>query len=48
MAEVFKEYGSTILAAVGGILLFGMIGDLLLSDSGVVAQMVSIWGNGGF
>jgi hypothetical protein len=48
MSEVIKEYGSAILAAVGGILLFGIIGELLLSDSGVVAQMVSIWGNGGF
>jgi hypothetical protein len=48
MTEVFKEYGSTILAAAGGILLFAMIGDLLLADNGVVVQMVSIWGNGGF
>jgi hypothetical protein len=48
MAEIIREYGSAILAAVSTILVFGMIGELLFSDSGVVAQMVLIWCNGGF
>jgi hypothetical protein len=47
MAEVIREYGTAILAAVGGLLLFGMIADLFLSGDGVVVQMVQIWGNGG-
>jgi hypothetical protein len=47
MAEVIREYGSAILAAVGGILLFGLIGQLFLSPDGLLAQMIQIWGNGG-
>jgi hypothetical protein len=47
MAEVIREYGGAVLAAVGGLLLFGIIGALLLSPEGSLAQMIGLWGNGG-
>jgi hypothetical protein len=47
MAEVIREYGTAIVTAAGGILLFGIIGELLLSHDGILAQMIWIWGNGG-
>jgi hypothetical protein len=47
MAEVIREYGGAVLAAVGGILLFGTIGTLLLSHEGILMQMIGLWGNGG-
>lgn len=47
MKTVIKEYGGTVLAAFGGILLFGTIGELLLSRHGLLMQMIQVWGNGG-
>jgi hypothetical protein len=47
MAEVIREYGGAVLAAVGGTLLFGTIGKLLLSNEGILMQMIGLWGNGG-
>jgi hypothetical protein len=47
MAEVIREYGAAILATIGGILLFGTIGKLLLSQEGILVQMIAMWGNGG-
>lgn len=47
MVEVIREYGGAALAAIGGTLLFGTLGQLLLSGGGILMQMVQIWGNGG-
>jgi hypothetical protein len=47
MAEVIREYGAAVLAAVGGLLLFGIIGKLFLAQDGILAQMIQVWGNGG-
>jgi hypothetical protein len=47
MAEIIREYGGAVLAATGGVLLFGTIGQLLVSQQGILMQMIQIWGNGG-
>jgi len=47
MVEVIREYGSAVLAAVGGVLLLGTLGQLLVSREGILMQMIQIWGNGG-
>lgn len=47
MKTVIREYGGAVFAAVGGILLFGSIGQLLLSRHGLLMQMIQVWGNGG-
>jgi hypothetical protein len=47
MAEIIREYGAAALAAVGGVLFLGTVGQLLLSGQGILLQLVSIWGNGG-
>ena len=47
MAAVVKEYGSAVLAAVGGVVFFGTLGQFLLSRQGLIMQMIEFWGNGG-
>ena len=39
MAAVVKEYGSAVLAAVGGVVFFGTLGQFLLSRQGLIMQM---------
>ena len=39
MAAVVKEYGSAVLAAVGGVVFLG--------TQGLIMQMIEVWGNGG-
>ena len=46
MAAVVKEYGSAVLAAVGGVVFFGTLGQFLLSRQGLIMQMIEVWGNG--
>ena len=36
MAAVVKEYGSAVLAAVGGVVFFGTLGQFLLSRQGLI------------
>lgn len=47
MEMVIREYGGAVLAAVGGILVLGTLGQLLLSKQGIFVQMIQLWGNGG-
>ncbi|MCI7106960.1 MAG: hypothetical protein PUA77_04815 [Lachnospiraceae bacterium] len=47
MTEVVKEYGSAVLAVLGGILLLGTVGQMLFSEHGLLVQMIAAWGNGG-
>lgn len=47
MQQVIREYGSAVLAAAGACLFFGVLGGMLLSDDGLLAQMILLWGNGG-
>ena len=47
MAAVVKEYGSAVLAAVGGVVFLGTLGQFLLSRQGLIMQMIEVWGNGG-
>ena len=47
MAAVVKEYGSAVLAAVGGVVFLGTLGQFLLSRQGLIRQMIEVWGNGG-
>lgn len=47
MKTIMREYAETMLAAFGGILLFGILGHCLLSRQGLVMQMIQMWGNGG-
>ena len=47
MAAVVKEYGSAVLAAVGGVVFFWHAGTVLLSRQGLIMQMIEVWGNGG-
>lgn len=47
MAALVKEYGGAILAAVGGVVFLGTLGQFLLSRQGLIMQMIEVWGNGG-
>ena len=47
MAAVVKEYGGAVLAAVGGVVFLGTLGQFLLSRQGLIMQMIEVWGNGG-
>ena len=47
MVEVIREYGGLVLAAAGGFLFLGVVGQMLLSHQGIFMQMISAWGNGG-
>ena len=47
MAAVVKEYGSAVLAAGGGGVFLGTLGQFLLSRQGLIMQMIEVWGNGG-
>lgn len=47
MREIMKEYGGMILSVVGTFVLLGVLGAEFLAEDGLVAQLVSIWGNGG-
>lgn len=47
MQQVIREYGTAVLGAVGATLLLAVIGKLLLSSEGILAQMILLWGNGG-
>ena len=47
MAALVKEYGGAVLAAVGGVVFFGTLGQFLLSRQGLIMQMIEVWGNGG-
>ena len=39
MAAVVKEYGGAVLAAVGGVVFLGTLGQFLLSRQGLIMQM---------
>lgn len=47
MHEVMSEYGGMILSTVGTIVLLGVLGYECFAADGLLAQLVSIWGNGG-
>ena len=38
---------SAVLAAVGGVVFLGTLGQFLLSRQGLIMQMIEVWGNGG-
>ena len=40
MAAVVKEYGGAVLAAVGGVVFLGTLGQFLLSRQGLIMQMI--------
>ena len=39
--------GGAVLAAVGGVVFLGTLGQFLLSRQGLIMQMIEVWGNGG-
>ena len=43
MAAVVKEYGGAVLAAVGGVVFLGTLGQFLLSRQGLIMQMIEVW-----
>ena len=47
MQQVIREYGSAMLAAFAVFLFLGVLGGMLLSKGGLLAQMILFWGNGG-
>ena len=47
MTEIIKQYGEMIIATIGTIVFFIVIGNLLLSKDGVLVNMILIWLNGG-
>ena len=42
MAAVVKEYGGAVLAAVGGVVFLGTLGQFLLSRQGLIMQMIAM------
>lgn len=47
MNAVVKEYGGAVLAAVGAVVFLGTLGQFLLSQQGMIMQIIAVWGNGG-
>lgn len=47
MKEIFGEYGSMVLAAAGTFALLMVFRRSLIAPEGLLAQMISYWGNGG-
>lgn len=47
MSEVIQEYGAMILASVSTFTFITMIGLLLFSNGGLLAEIIFLWGNGG-
>lgn len=47
MKEIFEEYGGMMLAAAGTAALLLILRESMLSADGLLAQMISLWGNGG-
>lgn len=47
MQEIIREYGAAVVGAVGAFLFFGALGGIMLGKSGLLAQMIMLWGNGG-
>ena len=37
--------GGAVLAAVGGVVFLGTLGQFLLSRQGLIMQMIEVWGN---
>lgn len=47
MKEIMREYGACALAALGAVLLLGIVGFMLFSGQGIMSRMIAAWGNGG-
>lgn len=47
MREIMKEYGTAVVAALGAVLLLGIVGFMLFSGQGIMSRMIAAWGNGG-
>ena len=47
MSEVIQEYGAMILASVSTFTFMTMIGLLLFSKGGLLAELIFLWRNGG-
>lgn len=45
--QIIREYGGALLGATGATLVLGILGTLLLSNEGCLANMILLWLDGG-
>ena len=44
MKEVFRQYGGVLIAAAASAFLV-LMGNIVLAQGGMLAQLINIWGN---
>ena len=47
MKEILREYGAAAIAALGTVLFFGIVGYMLFSGEGIMAELIAVYGSGG-
>lgn len=47
MKQVFREYGGMMIAACATGAFIVLIGNVLLAQGGLLAQLINLFGNGG-
>lgn len=45
MKEVFRQYGGVLIAAAATSAFLVLMGDIVLAQGGMLAQLINIWGN---
>lgn len=45
MKEVFRQYGGVLIAAVATSAFLVLMGNIVLAQGGMLAQLINIWGN---
>lgn len=48
MKEIFRQYGGMLISAGATGAFLVLMGNIILSNSGMLANLINIWGNGGF
>lgn len=45
MKEVFRQYGGVLIAAAATSAFLVLMGNIVLAQGGMLAQLINIWGN---
>lgn len=47
MSEIISEYGGMAIATIATVCFLALVGVLLFSPGGMMAELIFLWGNGG-
>ncbi len=47
MKEIFRQYGGIMIAACATAAFLVLMGNIFMAQGGMLARMISVWGNGG-